>query len=106
MAKFSKCSLYELISVKTNGFPEYSWAASVKAFKRTSEFSWLNKETPDLLDPKISPIVLSSKGTTNGLWCFSIQFFNPSSIPEYVAGPSKDLKISTAPASLPRLFPQ
>ena len=75
------------------GSPEYSLAASVKASKNAAESSWLNKAIPILLDPKMSPIVLSSNGTTNGLWCLATQFFNPSSIAAYVAGESNGLII-------------
>lgn len=60
--------------------PSYSSAALVKAYKSSVEDSPLNRTRPFLPDPKISPIVLSSNGTTEGLSCFAIQFLILSSI--------------------------
>lgn len=46
---------------------EYALAASVKASNKTLFPYELNKTRPNFLEPKISPIVLSSNGTTRGL---------------------------------------
>lgn len=82
LAKLSRCSFLAEISVNTNGFPsvsEYYFAASVKAAKRSLESSALNKIIAIFFEEKTSPMVLSSNGTTAGLWFLVSQFLSPSS---------------------------
>lgn len=57
------------IWVKINCFPDYlmALALSVKASNKTFDPSLLNKQIPGLAWLNISPIVLSSNGTTVGL---------------------------------------
>ena len=89
-----------MISEKIKGCPsvsEYSWAAYLKELRRGYEFCPLNKTTPSFWDPKISPIVLSSNGTTRGLWFLATQFLRPSSMVPYVNGSAKFLMSSTDP---------
>lgn len=109
LAKLSRCSFLAEISVNTNGFPsdsEYYLAAVVNVSNKSFESSALNKTAAIFFDENTSLIVLSSKGTTSGLWFLVIQFLSPSSTVSYVKRPSKSLTISTDPSVFPKSVPQ